>query len=153
MPKPDTHRLMRAETLTAIGLSAAAAGLLFPTAELSPISALLPATMLIAMMVFSAVLLIADQRKAAAGEAAQRVTKAPKRVLLAFFLIVAYALAVDFVGFYISTAVAIPLVAYAFGYRDSLGLVIATLITLTAIYLIFGLAMSQEFPAGRLWPQ
>lgn len=153
MSKPNTHRLLRAETLTAIGLFAAAAGFLFPTAELSPISALLPATMLIAMMVFSAILLIADQRKAAAGEAAVRVTKAPKRVLWAFVLIVAYAVTVDFVGFYVSTAVSIPLVAYAFGYRKPLGLAIATVVMLSAIYLIFGLAMSQEFPAGRLWPK
>ncbi len=109
--------------------------------------------MLIAMMVFSAVLLIADQRKAAAGEAAQRVTKAPKRVLLAFLLIVAYAVSVDFVGFYVSTAVAIPLVAYVFGYRNPLGLAIATVIMLSMIYLIFGVAMSQEFPAGHIWPK
>jgi hypothetical protein len=153
MPKPDTHRLMRAETMTAIGLFFAATCFLFPTAELKPISALLPATMLTAILVFAGILLIADQRKAAAGEAAKPVTKAPKRVLWAFLLIVAYALAVDFVGFYISTAVSIPVVAYAFGYRNPLGLAIATLIMLSMIYLIFGFAMSQEFPAGRLWPK
>jgi hypothetical protein len=55
------------------------------------------------------------------------------------------------VGFYISTAVSVPLVAYAFGYRNPLGLAIAAVIVLVAIYLIFGFAMSQEFPAGRLW--
>ena len=153
MSNSDTHRLLRAETLTAIGLFLAAAGLLFPTAELKPISALLPASMLIAMMVFAVILLIADQRKAAAGEAAEKVTKSPKRVLWAFFLIVVYALSVDFIGFYVSTAVSVPLVAYLFGYRKPLGLAVATAIMLGMIYLIFGLAMSQEFPTGSLWPK
>ena len=153
MPDSNTHRLLRPESLTAIGLFVAAAGLLFPTAQLQAISALLPATMLIAIMVFAVIMLVTDQRRAAAGEAAQRVTKAPKRVLWAFLLILAYALAVDFVGFYVSTAVSIPLVAYLFGYRNPLGLAVATVIMLTMIYLIFGVAMSQEFPAGRLWPK
>ena len=151
MSKTDTSRLKRAETLTAVGIIVGAGGLLFPTAELKPISALLPATMLIAMIVFATILLIADQRKAAAGDAAQPMMKAPKRVFWAFVLIVAYSISVEFVGFYISTAVVIPLVAYAFGYRNPLGLAIATLIVVGMIYLIFGLAMSQEFPAGRLW--
>ena len=153
MSKPEPHRLLRAESLTAIGLFAGAAALLFPTADLKPISALLPATMLISLMVLSAVLLIVDQRKASAGEAATSMTKAPKRVFWAFVLIVAYALSVDYVGFYISTAVSIPLVAYIFGYRNPLGLALATLIVLGTIYLIFGFAMHQEFPTGRLWPK
>ena len=152
MSKPNAHRLMRAETLTAIGLFLVSSGFLFPTAELKPISALLPASMLIAMMVFSVVMLIVDQRNAASGEAARPVTKSPKRVSWAFLLIAVYALSVDFVGFYISTAVSIPLVAFAFGYRNPLGLAVATFIVLGMIYLIFGLAMSQDFPAGRLWP-
>jgi D-alanyl-lipoteichoic acid acyltransferase DltB (MBOAT superfamily) len=151
MSKPDTHRLLRPETLTAIGIFVAAAAFLFPTADLRPLSALLPSAMLISLLVLSAVMLFADQRKAAKGEAAPSMTKAPKRVLGAFVLIVLYALSVEFVGFYISTAVSVPLVAYAFGYRNPLGLAIAAVIVLVAIYLIFGFAMSQEFPAGRLW--
>jgi putative tricarboxylic transport membrane protein len=151
MSKPATHRLLRAETLTAIGIFVAAAAFLIPTTDMPPLSALLPAAMLISLLVLSAVMLIADQRKAAAGEAAQPMTKAPKRVLGAFVLIVLYALSVDLVGFYISTAVSVPLVAYAFGYRKPLGLAAATLIVLAMIYLIFGFAMSQEFPSGRLW--
>ena len=153
MSKPDTHRLLRAESLTAIGLFAGAAALLFPTAELKPISALLPATMLISVMVLAMILLVVDQRHASAGEEAARMTKAPKRVFLAFVLIVAYALSVDYVGFYISTAISIPLVAYIFGYRNPLGLAIATIIVLGTIYLIFGFAMHQEFPTGRFWPK
>ena len=78
-------------------------------------------------------------------------TAAPKRVLGAFMLIACYALATDFIGFYVSTAVVIPLVAYVFGYRSLPGLALATCIVLGAIYLIFDFAMAQTFPVGRLW--
>jgi putative tricarboxylic transport membrane protein len=101
--------------------------------------------------VLSVIMLISDQRKAAAGEAAQPMTKAPKRVLGAFLLVVVYTISVDFIGFYPSSAAVVPLVAYAFGYRDPKGLALATAIVIAAIYLIFSLAMAQEFPAGRLW--
>lgn len=152
MPKPIIHRLLRAETLTALGIIAGAAAFLFPTTELPRLSALLPTAMLIALLVLSAILLITDQMKAAAGEDTPPVTEAPKRVIGAFILIVLYTLAVNFVGFYPSTAVSVPLVAYAFGYRNPLGLLVATLIVLAAVYLIFGFAMSKEFPTGQLWP-
>ena len=151
MTQFNIHRLLRAESLTAVGVFIIAAGFLVPTARLQPISALLPAAMLISLMVLSVLLLIADQRKAGAGVPADRMTKAPQRVFAAFGLVVLYALAVDLIGFYPSTALSVPLVAYAFGYRDIKGLALATVIVLAVIYLIFSLGMSQEFPDGRLW--
>ena len=151
MTNSDTHRFLRAESLTAVGVFVVAAGFLVPTASLQALSALLPAAMLISLMVLSVALLIADQRKATAGVPAEKMTKAPKRVFAAFALVVLFALAVDFIGFYPSTALSVPFVAYAFGYRNIKGLAVATLIVLAMIYLIFGIAMSQEFPSGRLW--
>ena len=107
--------------------------------------------MLIGLIVLSVFLLIADQRKAGAGADAPPVTKSPRRVIGAFLLIVAYALATDFIGFYVSTAVTIPLVAWVFGYRSPMGLLIATVIVVGTIWAIFDFGMSQDFPAGRLW--
>jgi putative tricarboxylic transport membrane protein len=151
MSAPHTSRLFRPETLTALSIIAVAAAFLIPTFDLRPISALLPAAMLIGLILLSAFLLISDQKKAAAGEEPQPMTKSPKRVAGAFLLVVAYALSTDFAGFYVSTAVAVPLVAFVFGFRNPLGLAIATFIVLGAIYLIFDFGMSQDFPAGRLW--
>ncbi len=128
-----------------------AAALLIPAADLRPISALLPAAMLIALMGLSAVILIVDQCAASAGEEPRQVTTAPLRALGAFLLIVGYTLSTEFIGFYVSTAVAIPLVAYVFGYRSPLGLLAATVIVLGTIYLIFDFGMSQNFPVGLLW--
>ncbi|MCI5110573.1 MAG: tripartite tricarboxylate transporter TctB family protein [Marivita sp.] len=151
MSESRKPRLTRPETLTAIGIILVAAGFLIPTVDLRPISALLPAAMLIGLIVLSVFLLLADQRKAKAGEDAAPMTKSPKRVLGAFGLIVAYAIATDFLGFYPSTAVTIPLVAWIFGYRSPIGLLIATVIVVGTIWAIFDFGMSQDFPAGRLW--
>ena len=146
-------RLLRAETLTAIGILLCAAGFLIPATDLPPLPALLPAAMLVGLIILSVLMLLADQRKASQGEEAERVLKAPKRVFGAFGLIIAYAVAVDLFGFYLSTAVSLPLVAYVFGYRNLPGLALATGIVLAAIYLIFSVSMSQDFPSGLLWPK
>ncbi|PWR01396.1 hypothetical protein DKT77_16960 [Meridianimarinicoccus roseus] len=151
MSESRNSRLRRPETLTALGIILVAAGFLIPTSNLRAISALLPAAMLIGLIVLSVVLLLADQRTASAGEKAAPVTKAPKRVIGAFLLIVGYALATDFIGFYVSTTVTIPLVAWVFGYRSPLGLLIATVIVVGTIWAIFDFGMSQDFPTGRLW--
>jgi putative tricarboxylic transport membrane protein len=118
---------------------------------LPALPALLPAAMLVGLIILAISMLIVDQRKASAGEKALRVVKAPMRVIAAFGLITAYAIAVDLIGFYISTALSLPLVAYAFGYRNPVGLGVATVIVLAAIYLIFSVSMSQDFPTGLLW--
>ena len=151
MPESPNSRLVRPETLTALGIIVVAAGFLIPTYELRAISALLPAAMLIGLIVLSVLLLVSDQRKASAGVDANPVTQSPKRVIGAFLLIVAYALATDFIGFYASTAVTVPLVAWIFGYRSPLGLLIATVIVVGTIWAIFDFGMSQDFPTGRLW--
>ncbi|MCB1970394.1 MAG: tripartite tricarboxylate transporter TctB family protein [Geminicoccaceae bacterium] len=151
MSEHPTHRLARPETLTALGIIAVAAFFIIPTMDLQPISALLPVAMLAGMVILAALLLIADQRKAVAGEAPEPMTKAPKRVLGAFALIVAYAIATQFIGFYLSTAISVPLVAFLFGYREPFGLALATVIVVGAIYLIFDFGMAQDFPSGSLW--
>ncbi|WP_274575694.1 tripartite tricarboxylate transporter TctB family protein [Sulfitobacter sp. PR48] len=151
MPESRNSRLTRPETLTALGIIVVAVGFLIPTYDLRAISALLPAAMLVGLIVLSVVLLLADQRKASMGDEAQQMTKSPKRVIGAFMLIVAYALATDYIGFYVSTAATIPLVAWVFGYRSPVGLLIATVIVVGTIWAIFDFGMSQDFPTGRFW--
>ncbi|MGZ9810222.1 tripartite tricarboxylate transporter TctB family protein [Pseudoroseicyclus sp. H15] len=148
--------MTRPETITAIAIALIAAGLLIPAAALRPISALLPAAMLVGLIVLAVFLLIADQRKATLERNGERepagpLSDSPKRALGAFALIVLYALAVDFAGFYPSTIVMIPLVTYTFGYRSIPGIALATAIVIATIYLIFSVGMSQNFPTGMLW--
>jgi len=151
MSEPRASRLFRPETLTALGIIAVASAFLTPALELRAISALLPIAMLIGLIVLSAVLLIADQRKAAAGDVVDPMTKSPMRVAGAFLLIVAYVVATTVFGFYPATAITVPLVAYIFGYRNLLGLAAATVIVVGTIYLIFDFAMAQQFPTGLIW--
>lgn len=147
----SAHRLRRPETLVAIGLVLAAGGLLLPATALPPLSALLPATMLAALLVLGTIMLVRDQRRAAAGAAPTPLARSPGRVLGAFALILLYALAVDGIGFYPATALAVPLIAAAFGYRSPLGLALATLLVLSGIWLLFDFVMDQSFPTGRFW--
>jgi len=151
MSSPRASRLTRPETLTAVGIIVIAGFFMFPAVELKPISALLPVAMLVALIILAAALLVADQRKALAGEATEPMTKSPMRVAGAFLLIVFYAIATDVIGFYPATAITIPLVAYIFGYKSPVGLVVATVVVVGTIYLIFDFGMAQQFPTGLLW--
>lgn len=151
MTDRPTHRVLRPESLTALATFVVAAGFLVPASELSPISALLPFAMLGALMALAIALLISDQRKAAANLPAEKMTQSPRRVLASFAAIAVYVVAVHFLGFYPSTILSVPLIAWAFGYRSLPGLALATAIVVGGIYLIFGLAMAQDFPPGILW--
>ncbi|NDV00496.1 tripartite tricarboxylate transporter TctB family protein [Pseudoroseicyclus tamaricis] len=156
MSAQPSSRLTRPETITAIGIVIIAGALLIPAAGLRPISALLPVAMLVGLIILSVFLLIADQRKATLEQKGERepagpLSDSPKRALGAFALIVLYALAVDVAGFYASTIVMLPLVTYTFGYRSLPRIALATVIVVGAIYLIFSVGMSQNFPTGMLW--
>ncbi|SHN16566.1 tripartite tricarboxylate transporter TctB family protein [Roseibium suaedae] len=150
MVEPRASRLLRPETLTALGIIAVAAAFLIPALELRANSALLPVAMLIGLIVLATVLLISDQRKAAAGHVSKPMTKAPGRVAGAFLLVIAYVVATSLIGFYPATIITVPLVAHVFGYRSFFGLAAATLIVVGAIYLVFDYAMAQQFPTGLL---
>ena len=145
------RRCLRPATLTALGTLILVSVFVPSTLTLPAIAALLPGAMLAALAILAVLLLIQDQRGAGEGKAAEAITSTPSRVLTAFALIVGYALSVEWLGFYPSTAVSIPLTAYVFGYREPKGLLIATLVVTGGIYLIFSYAMAQEFPIGLLW--
>lgn len=149
MSSSPWRRLWRPTTLSALGTLGLVAALVQPTQKLPAISALLPGAMLATLALLAVFLLVSDQRQAWQGQAAEAINQSPSRVLGAFALILAYALCVDGLGFYPSTAVAVPLIAFAFGYRQLRGLAIATLVVTGGIYLIFSYAMAQEFPLGH----
>jgi len=145
------HRLLRPETLTASGIIVISTILLVPALDMRAMTALLPAAMLVGLVILGLLLLLRDQRKASAGEAPLAMTQSPGRVAGAFALTVVYAIATDLLGFYVSTAISVPLVAGIFGFQNPLGLAAATIIVVGSIWLIFDFAMSQQFPSGQLW--
>lgn len=125
----------------------ASAGLLFYGAlDLPAMSALLPVAMLICLMILGVALIVLQYlRRMTVSEKKLKISN-PSRALASFGLIVVYTLAVHYIGFYISTIVMVPSVAWLFGYRNFPRLLLATAIFVGGIYLIFSMLMGQRFP-------
>ncbi|MCM2130232.1 tripartite tricarboxylate transporter TctB family protein [Larsenimonas rhizosphaerae] len=121
--------------------------LLTRTSDMPGMTALLPVTMLSALILLGVLLIgrcVLRRR---------RQTVAPIKVFddaKRFFGIVAsiaiYVAAVALLGFYTATAVMIPVVAWCFGYRSLKGVLLADLIFTGGIAIIFVLLMGQELP-------
>lgn len=119
--------------------------LLLTAIRLPTMSALLPVAMLLSLMALAGGLCLSLYiRRVVLPTKPGAFALLP--VLASFATIVAYTLAVQFVGFYTSTIIMVPLVAWAFGYRKLFGLVLSTVIFVGGIYVIFSLLMGQRFP-------
>lgn len=129
----------------AVFIVAASAAFLILSLDLPAMSAILPVAMLSAMIGLGILLIVTQYLRRDSLEDNLDFGK-PSRVIGAFAAIVVYALAVQFLGFYLSTIVMILVVAWAFGYRKWFGLALATAIFVGGIYLIFSILMGQRFP-------
>lgn len=124
--------------------------LLTHTPAMPVMTALLPVTMLSALIVL-AVLMIG--RALLGGRNSRKVTaRYPVFDRVGAFLgvvlaIVLYMAGVVALGFYTSTAIMIPVVAWCFGYRDIKRLVLADVIFTGGLALIFWVLMGQQLPA------
>ena len=145
MKNPVGSRILQADNIAGLVIVACSAWLLTETRDMPPMSALLPVAMLCAMALMGVILIartILNPQTASAGP----VFVAPRRFLLVVFVIAAYAFGVATLGFYTSTTIMVPAVAFCFGYRKPLGLAIATIIFVGGIALIFMVLMNQELP-------
>nr|WP_300311625.1 tripartite tricarboxylate transporter TctB family protein [Halomonas sp.] len=126
-----------------------AGALLLRTSAMPPMTALLPVTMLLVLMVLGALLIIRClvrlKRDNGVHEPLQVFTNI-RRFLGIAAAIVVYVACVANLGFYTSTAVMIPIVAWCFGYRNVRGLLLADVIFTGSIAIIFVLLMGQELP-------
>lgn len=128
----------------------ASAALLAPTRAMPVMTALLPVAMLGALIVLAALMIA---RALLGGRNARKI--APRYPVFAnvgaFLGIVAaialYMAGVVMLGFYTSTALMIPAVAWCFGYRDIKRLLLADLIFTGGLAVIFVVLMGQELPA------
>ncbi|RKD86928.1 MULTISPECIES: tripartite tricarboxylate transporter TctB family protein [Kushneria] len=124
-----------------------AGALLTRTSDMPGMTALLPVTMLSALILLG-VLLIGRcvLRRRRQTVAAIKVFDNAKRFIGIVASIAIYVAAVALLGFYTSTAVMIPVVAWCFGYRNLKGVLLADLIFTGGIAIIFVLLMGQELP-------
>jgi len=118
--------------------------LLLHALDLPAMSALLPVAMLVLLMVLAAIR-AATVLMRGTGPTGLSIDH-PLRAAGGFAVLILYAFAVQLLGFYTSTIVMLPLVAWIFGYRNPRGLALATVLFVGGIYIIFSLLMGQRFP-------
>lgn len=136
---------LRAEIGFAVFIVLGCAALLAIALDLPTMSALLPVAMLICIIVLALMLgvsLITGRVETPEQLSMER----HGRIAGAFAAIFIYAIAVPLVGFYTSTIVMLPTVAWCFGLRNPRALALATTIFVGGVYLIFTVAMGQRFP-------
>ncbi|MBM6550082.1 tripartite tricarboxylate transporter TctB family protein [Marinomonas ostreistagni] len=150
MNNKKSNLLLQPMTLIAATLFVGSAAFLSSAMALSGNAKLLPVAMLVAMMVLSVILLLSHIKKASVQTPTAAV-KAPMRVIGALLAVVLFVVGVDLFGFYLAAALFVPVCAYLFGCHSIKALLISDVIVVAAIYLIFGVAMSKEFPVGWIW--
>ncbi len=124
----------------------ASALLLFSALDLPTMSALLPVAMLGCLIALGVALIFVQfMRRQSVADKDLKVGD-PARALGAFSAIIIYTLAVQYIGFYISTIIMVPTVAWLFDFRNIRGLALATVIFVGGTFLIFSMLMGQRFP-------
>ena len=139
--------VLGADGIAGIVIMMGAAVVLFQAVKMPTMSAMLPVAMLVFLIVLGAIMLGQNVIALRRGVKQARVVSRPKRAFSAYFAMVAYAVLVPLIGFYTSTVLMVPIVAWAFGYRNPPRLLLATAIFAGSVFLIFNVAMSQQFPA------
>lgn len=135
-----------AEGIAAIVIILGASALLVEAVPMPTMSAMLPIAMLVFLIGLGAIMLVRNVIVRRKGVVQERLVRRPKRAIGAYFAIVIYTLSVSLIGFYTSTVLMVPLVGWIFGYRNLPRLMLATAIFVGSIFVIFNLAMGQEFP-------
>lgn len=142
---------MRPMTLTSAALIVIVLALLKPALDLGAAASMLPVAMLASLVMLSIFAIIGDQKKACEESKTEPLLSSPKRVYSALFSVFLFIVSVHLFGFYPSTALFVPTIAYVFGCRDARALAIATVIVTGLIYAVFSFAMAKEFPVGIVW--
>jgi len=135
-----------AEGIAAIVIILGASALLVEAVPMPTMSAMLPIAMLVFLIGLGAIMLVRNVIVRRKGVVQERLVRRPKRAIGAYFAIVIYTLSVSLIGFYTSTVLMVPLVGWIFGYRNLPRLMLATAIFVGSIFVIFNLAMGQQFP-------
>ncbi len=140
-------RLLRPENLAAGICILVSLAFLWPAKDFPGMSKMLPLAMLVAMILLSSALIVRNYLTPASETSDTPVFVAKRKFFSAVVIIIIYAMAVEFVGFYTSTVIMIPAVSWIFGYRRPAGIALATAIFVGGIALIFLVIMNRSFPA------
>lgn len=123
--------------------------LILRTTEMPTMTALLPIVMLTTLIVLGAVLIgrcvLRHQRQDTRFVPLQ-VFSNFRRFIGIMFSIGFYVLGIMQLGFYFSTVIMVPVVAWRFGYRSLKGVLLADVIFTGGLAVIFALLMGQDLP-------
>lgn len=72
------------------------------------------------------------------------------QIALSIVLMFAYIPLMNWVGFYTTTLIYVPIVSYIYGYRDIKRVIIGTVVYTGLLYIIFSQLMGREMPSGIL---
>lgn len=134
--------------LIGAGIVALASSLKIKLGEGDPGAGFWPMMLGVLIIVFSVLLLISTIRNKEKLEAKTFAiaTPANMRVYILFGVIVVFCLVLYFLGFYIASLLFIPAVMYLMEVRNVKKIVLTTVITLAAIYVIFGMLLNISLP-------
>lgn len=137
------------DLITGIAIIVVAGFLLLRTPDMPTMSSLLPITMLSTLIGLSILMILrffAATRSERFKAPRHQIFENLPRFLGIVVAIGLYVASVSLIGFYTTTAVMVPLVAWSFGYRDIKRLLLADLIFTGGLAIIFALLMGQDLP-------
>ena len=106
---------------------------------------------LILLIVIGAVLIITSLISAKKPGPEEVDIKEFKNPMLAFLIIVIYVLCIDKIGFFVSSAVAMPCMMLFMGYRKPVPMIATTAGALIFIYVLFVMQLGLRLPADLLF--
>jgi len=140
-------RFWSADATSGVVLICVSAYLLSFALEMPGASGMLPVFVLVLSIALALNLVVGSIRKRLNGAEARAFFQDKKRFFIAAALVCVYIPCVDFLGFYTSSAVLIPLTSWLFGYRNVKVIAAATVGFVGGMLAIFTLVMSANFPA------
>lgn len=138
------------DLVAGVGIMIGAGLLLLQTTEIPASSALLPIAILGALVVLAVLMILRVLVGASSKRPATpryKVFTDRRRFVGVISCIAIYIVGVALLGFYTTTAVMIPVVAWCFGYRNVKRILLADLIFTGGLAVIFVVLMGQELPA------
>ena len=106
-----------------------------------------------AFMIVLSAIWFAQSVKAVSEGAAERIAPTPEQIRAAGLLVLAAAallLGMQYIGFYTSAAIVVPLLGYGLGYRKLQGLALATALFLLLLIAVFRLLLAVPLPPEAL---
>ena len=110
--------------------------------------AILPMWVLGALFILSCIMIVRGLFKRASGAEGTPFIVEPKRLLIGIIAMALYIIGIEVIGFYVTTALFIPLTALALGFRNIKIITITSASFLGFVYVVFTLIFERVLPVS-----